>query len=270
MNGRVYDAVIGRFMSADPIGAGWGLGSQGLNRYSYVGNKPLSYTDPTGFSCSGGVYIDAEGYPSLDTCASPFFPFPLDSRTDYCLKFGGAACYSDNWGGMNFGGGAAYTPPPVTIGDIKVSFETTQNQRCSRQKPIDDGITFNDFVDFSAGLGDALLLGFGDNIRAALDIGSVDINSTSYEIGSWTSLAFGVGRLGYAALAKGYSVAAPTGAAASTFRSSMRMKNAPVRDLSKYGTDAQLRAAAGRTNPYVNAYVAGVTASGAYGANGCN
>lgn len=47
MNGRVYDPVLGRFLSADPFVDGV-TDSQGYNRYSYVGNNPLSFTDPTG------------------------------------------------------------------------------------------------------------------------------------------------------------------------------------------------------------------------------
>jgi len=48
MNGRVYDAVLGRFLSADPlVQAPNNL--QSLNRYSYVFNNPMSYTDPSGF-----------------------------------------------------------------------------------------------------------------------------------------------------------------------------------------------------------------------------
>lgn len=46
MNGRVYDPGLGRFLSADPF---IGDGSQGLNRYSYVLNNPLSLVDPSGF-----------------------------------------------------------------------------------------------------------------------------------------------------------------------------------------------------------------------------
>ena len=52
MNGRVYDPVIARFLSADPIiQAPSNL--QSLNRYSYVINNPLSYTDPSGYGWKG-------------------------------------------------------------------------------------------------------------------------------------------------------------------------------------------------------------------------
>ncbi|WP_395344264.1 RHS repeat domain-containing protein [Ningiella sp. W23] len=48
MGGRIYDASIGRFMQADPhIQAP--NNTQNFNRYSYVLNNPMSYTDPTGF-----------------------------------------------------------------------------------------------------------------------------------------------------------------------------------------------------------------------------
>jgi RHS repeat-associated protein len=49
MNGRVYDPLIGRFISADPF-VQEPLFSQSLNRYSYVANNPLSYVDPSGYS----------------------------------------------------------------------------------------------------------------------------------------------------------------------------------------------------------------------------
>ena len=53
MNGRVYDPELGRFMSADPFVQA-PYNSQSYNRYSYVFNNPLSFTDPSGCqTCSG-------------------------------------------------------------------------------------------------------------------------------------------------------------------------------------------------------------------------
>jgi len=48
LNGRVQDAITGRFLSPDPniLDA---TNAQGFNRFSYVVNNPLSYIDPSGF-----------------------------------------------------------------------------------------------------------------------------------------------------------------------------------------------------------------------------
>jgi RHS repeat-associated protein len=48
MNGRMYDATLARFISADPHIQAPGI-SQSYNRYSYVLNNPLKYNDPSGF-----------------------------------------------------------------------------------------------------------------------------------------------------------------------------------------------------------------------------
>jgi RHS repeat-associated protein len=48
MNGRVYDPIIARFLSADPIIQD-PYQSQSFNRYAYAWNNPLNATDPTGF-----------------------------------------------------------------------------------------------------------------------------------------------------------------------------------------------------------------------------
>lgn len=49
MNGRVYDAELGRFIQADPVlQAPTDL--QSYNRFSYVRNNPLSLVDPSGYS----------------------------------------------------------------------------------------------------------------------------------------------------------------------------------------------------------------------------
>ncbi len=47
MKGRLYDPQLGRFIQADPMTEA--DPTQGLNRYTYVQNNPLSMTDPSGY-----------------------------------------------------------------------------------------------------------------------------------------------------------------------------------------------------------------------------
>ena len=48
MNGRIYDPTLGRMLSPDPVVQAPTVG-QNYNRYSYVLNNPLRYTDPSGY-----------------------------------------------------------------------------------------------------------------------------------------------------------------------------------------------------------------------------
>lgn len=48
MGGRVFDAKLGRFLQADPF-IQFPDNTQSYNRYSYVLNSPLAYTDPSGY-----------------------------------------------------------------------------------------------------------------------------------------------------------------------------------------------------------------------------
>jgi RHS repeat-associated protein len=84
MNGRVYDQVLGRFLSADPFIDGVGS-TQGWNRYSYVHNNPLSWVDPSGFNKSEA---DADpDAPWYDRWLNPdwdfHFQFPAIFRFDF-------------------------------------------------------------------------------------------------------------------------------------------------------------------------------------------
>jgi hypothetical protein len=61
MNGRIYDPLLGRFLSADLMVENV-ASLQSYNRYSYVRNNPLTFTDPTGFySILGLEFIDGGG-----------------------------------------------------------------------------------------------------------------------------------------------------------------------------------------------------------------
>ena len=71
MNGRLYDPVIGRFLSADAVVAQLG-NSQAGNPYSYAQNRPLTLSDPTGL-----VAVSPKpGMPCIDNCNGPKHPLP--------------------------------------------------------------------------------------------------------------------------------------------------------------------------------------------------
>jgi hypothetical protein len=81
MNARIYDPEAGRFESADDLIPDL-FDSQSLNRFTYVDNRPLSLTDPTGhiahpfegFDCSGsrlGGSCYSGGSAGITYCFSP-------------------------------------------------------------------------------------------------------------------------------------------------------------------------------------------------------
>jgi RHS repeat-associated protein len=51
MNGRIYDPLLGRFLSAD-LQVQFPDNLQSYNRYSYVQNNPLTFFDPSGWGLS--------------------------------------------------------------------------------------------------------------------------------------------------------------------------------------------------------------------------
>ncbi len=111
-NARFYSPTLGRFLSADSIMSGM-ANPQNLNRFSYVANNPLRYTDPTGHMMSVG---DDGGGGSYTT--SPI--------ADYCSTHpsvcsGGSGGSDDDGGGGDDGGaqdeppGHEYLVPPIPV-----------------------------------------------------------------------------------------------------------------------------------------------------------
>ncbi|MDE3091653.1 MAG: RHS repeat-associated core domain-containing protein [Chloroflexota bacterium] len=66
---RYYDATIGRFLQPDSIIPNQ-FNPQSLNRYAYVRNNPVRYTDPTGQTCRFGRE-DCEALGGQQNPASP-------------------------------------------------------------------------------------------------------------------------------------------------------------------------------------------------------
>ena len=112
MNGRVYDPDLGRFISADPY-VQYPMSTQNYNRYTYVDNNPLSYTDPSGFHIFGDYYGDAydnftdSGAYNYDFNSSMgFFAGDSYSSLDYSATFG---FEGDNIAVTGYEGGSSFT-----------------------------------------------------------------------------------------------------------------------------------------------------------------
>ncbi|ARU55665.1 Rhs family protein [Oleiphilus messinensis] len=82
MNGRMYDPVIGRFISADPVMQD-PTDYQNLNRYSYVRNNPLTLIDPSGFS-----WWSKKGRGIFGKVFAAFFPTVAISTPQGLKEFG--------------------------------------------------------------------------------------------------------------------------------------------------------------------------------------
>jgi RHS repeat-associated protein len=87
---RQYSSAQGRWLSADPYSGSYDFSDpQSFNRYSYVGNMPLSFTDPSGLlrRCNG-TPADTDGYCYTDSPS----PGPGTNLPWYISEYGGPGC----------------------------------------------------------------------------------------------------------------------------------------------------------------------------------
>jgi len=96
MNGRVYDPTVGRFLSVDPLIGGIS-DPQSVNPYAYVGNRPLSFSDPTGYcadpnGCIIKFVIDIAGLFGLFGGHGPPLPPPARSFPGTSAQNGVSIC----------------------------------------------------------------------------------------------------------------------------------------------------------------------------------
>ncbi len=104
---RYYDAALGRFISADTLVPSAG-NPQSLNRYAYVLNNPLRYTDPTGHRACGDYGEDTCGNEGTGT------PPPAVTGDNQNPSGGDDACNLARCGGDNPSGNQTPGVPPGT------------------------------------------------------------------------------------------------------------------------------------------------------------
>ncbi|MES2130515.1 MAG: RHS repeat-associated core domain-containing protein [Pseudomonadota bacterium] len=73
MNGRVYDPMVGAFLSADRTVSDPANG-QNYNRFSYVLNNPTNFTDPTGYWALLGGFLVHLDFMAIGAIAPPLPP----------------------------------------------------------------------------------------------------------------------------------------------------------------------------------------------------
>lgn len=127
MNGRVYDPVLGRFLSADPFVDDAG-NSQAYNRYSYLSNNPLGGSDPSGyFSVKDGVKVVAALVVAYFT-AGLATPLLSGAFASVGTAVGMSASVAASWGaavagGVGFGFGSSFATSLLNGGSIGDAFK---------------------------------------------------------------------------------------------------------------------------------------------------
>jgi RHS repeat-associated protein len=79
-DGRMYDPTSGRFMAPDPLVTQAYAGAA-YNRYAYVGNRPLRFTDPSGWAASDEDESEGESASFTDVVLG-FFDEIEDLKTE--------------------------------------------------------------------------------------------------------------------------------------------------------------------------------------------
>ena len=194
MGGRVYDPRLGRFLSPDPVvSEAWS--GQGWNLYSYVGNSPLSRTDPTGYCYAAGPLCQVAGGGGFTNVTQALTSWNMSWRIPIFatvtwgrVSFGvGGSLWSGEGGGF-FGGGGFFRPRvtlriglPFPVFDPRVLMVGLGQEMSPADERIVGAVVAGGEVVWDFVIGDA--------IDTAIETG------TAAAEGDWGGVAVGAGAL---------------------------------------------------------------------------
>ena len=206
MNGRVYDPILGRFISADPVIQD-ATDSQAYNRYAYVRNNPLSLTDPSGFSWLGDRWhaFKEGGWRSVAAVVNPQLAFAGYTTDKGLREFGRFARKNKYVAEIAQIAGCAYAPYACGAIVEATTYAVTDG---------DIGATLK------AGAIAYVQMGFANAIGANFDTSRVFSTSSAMAVGAHGLLGGGVslaqgGKFGHGFAAGAFGKAASIGMAGS-------------------------------------------------------
>jgi RHS repeat-associated protein len=111
MNGRIYDPTLGRFLQADPFIQA-PKNSQSHNRYAYVMNNPMSYTDPSGYFFKSLKKFVKKWGKMIVAAVAAYYTFGMATGW---VAFGELSAGMAAWGGA----AAGFVSGSITTGSLK-------------------------------------------------------------------------------------------------------------------------------------------------------
>ena len=168
MNGRVYDPILGRFLSPDNY-IQMPDYTQNLNRYSYALNNPLIYTDPT------GEFI----WPWLAAMAGNYLIGGADRWVNKGMSFNDAF-FNKNY--VTAGAGVTFSPSNQRFSHPQVTQGIIANQTGLLSQQLDE--TIASFSGLGRDVGDWFFDPL-DNVLCMARLGICDSRQMDYTRRNW-------------------------------------------------------------------------------------
>jgi RHS repeat-associated protein len=120
MKGRIYDPTLGRFLQADPF-VQEPKNSQNYNRYSYVLNNPMSYTDPSGYFFKAIFERIKKYWRVIAAAVVSYFTFGAASgwASSWALSSGVSASAAGFAGAIVGGAAAGFASGAIMTGSLR-------------------------------------------------------------------------------------------------------------------------------------------------------